>query len=117
MKQLSLDMEFVLTGFRQESNVRRFAFQRVAGDHSRTEFTVSADMSLLVKHKIPLQELPLLCRALLEDQQQAGPGKAVTFTETDMLVYVNRRSAAKDEADRKRAQHRSPFVKKAKTPG
>jgi len=69
-----------------------------------------------VKHKIPLQELPLLCRALLEDQQQTGPAKAVTFTETDMLVYVNRRSAAKDEADRKRAQHRSPFVKKAKTP-
>jgi len=116
VKQLSLVMEFVLTGFRQDANVRRFAFQRVAGDHSRTEFTVSADMSLLVKHKIPLQELPLLCRALLEDQQQSGPAKAVTFTETDMLVYVNRRSAAKDEADRKRAQHRSPFVKKAKTP-
>ena len=77
MKQISLLMEFVLTGFRQDANVRRFAFQRVAGDHSRTEFTVSADMSLLVKHKIPLQELPLLCRALLEDQQQAGPGKAV----------------------------------------
>ncbi len=113
---LSLLMEFVLTGFRQEANVRRFAFQRVAGDHSRTEFTVSADMGLLVKHKIPLQELPLLCRALLEDQQQTGPGKAVNFTETDMLVYVNRRSAAKDEADRKRAQHRSPFVKRAKTP-
>jgi len=74
-------MDFVLTGFRQEANIRRFAFQRVAGDHSRTEFTVSADMSLLVKHKIPLQELPLLCRALLEDQQQTGPAKAVTFTE------------------------------------
>lgn len=117
MKQISFLMEFVLTGFRQDANVRRFAFQRVAGDHSRTEFTVSADMSLLVKHKIPLQELPLLCRALLEDQQQTGPAKAVTFTETDMLVYVNRRSAAKDEADRKRAQHRSPFVKKAKTQG
>jgi hypothetical protein len=111
---LSLLMDFVLTGFRQDVNIRRFAFQRVAGDHSRTEFTVSADMSLLVKHKIPLQELPLLCRALLEDQQQTGPAKAVTFTETDMLVYVQRRSAAKDEADRKRAQHRSPFVKRAK---
>ena len=72
-------MDFVLTGFRQEANIRRFAFQRVAGDHSRTEFTVSADMSLLVKHKIPLQELPLLCRALLEDQQQTGPAKAVHF--------------------------------------
>ena len=105
-------MDFVLTGFRQEANVRRFAFQRVADDHSRTEFTVSADMLLLAKHKIPLQELPLLCRALLEDQQQTGPAKAVVFTETDMLVYVNRRSAAKDEADRKRAQHRSPFVKR-----
>src|ERR1700693_2175125 len=113
-KRIDTNMEFVLTGFRQVANIRRFAFQRVATDHSRTEFTVSADMALLVKHKIPLQELPLLCRALLEDQQQTGPAKAVTFTETDMLVYVNRRSAAKDEADRKRAQHRSPFVKRAK---
>ena len=60
VNQISPSMDFVLTGFRQDANVRHFAFQRVAGDHSRTEFTVSADMSLLVKHKIPLQELPLL---------------------------------------------------------
>jgi len=105
-------MEFVLTGFRQEANMRRFAFQRVATDHSRTEFTVSADMALIVKHKIPLQELPLLCRALLEDRNDTGPAKAVIFTENEMLGYVQRRSAAKDEADRKRAQHRSPFVKR-----
>ena len=81
-------------------------------DHLWIEFTVSADMGLLVKHKIPLQELPLLCRALLEDQNGAGPAKAVIFTETDMLVYVQRRTTAKDEADKKRAQHRSPFVKR-----
>ena len=96
--------------------MRRFAFQRVATDHSRTEFTVSADMGLLVKHKIPLQELPLLCRALLEDQNDSGPAKAVTFTEVEMLGYVQRRSAAKEEADRKRAQHRSPFVKRPPRP-
>src|SRR3954469_21550229 len=102
VKQISLVMDFVLTGFRQDANIRRFAFQRVATDHSRTEFTVSADMALLVKHKIPLQEIPLLCRALLEDQNGSGPAKAVTFSETDMLVYVQRRTTAKDEADRKR---------------
>ena len=106
------NMDFVLTGFRQDANIRRFAFQRVATDHSRTDFTVSADMTLLVKHKIPLQELPLLCRALLEDRNESGPAKAVIFSETDMLVYVQRRTTAKDEADRKRAQHRSPFVKR-----
>jgi hypothetical protein len=109
-------MEFVLTGFRQDANIRRFAFQRVATDHSRTEFSVSADMTLLVKHKIPLQELPLLCRALLEDQNDTGPAQAVTFTETAMLGYVQRRSLAKEEADRKRAQHRSPFVKRPPRP-
>ena len=109
-------MEFVLTGFRQDANIRRFAFQRVATDHSRTEFTVSADMTLLVKYKIPLQELPLLCRALLEDQNDTGPAKSVTFTETDMQGYALRRTTAKDEADKKRAQHRSPFVKRPPRP-
>jgi hypothetical protein len=115
-KRIDQNMDFVLTGFRQDANIRRFAFQRVATDHSRTEFTVSADMTLLVKHKIPLQELPLLCRALLEDQNESGPAKAVIFSETDMLVYVQRRTTAKDEADRKRAQHRSPFVKRPPRP-
>jgi hypothetical protein len=109
-------MEFVLTGFRQVANIRRFAFERIATDHSRTEFSVSADMTLLVKHKIPLQELPLLCRALLEDQSGTGPSKSVIFTEGEMLGYVQRRSAAKEEADRKRAQHRSPFVKRPPRP-
>ena len=105
-------MDFVLTGFSQTANIRRFAFERISTDHTRTEFSVSADMTLLTKHKIPLQELPLLCRTLLQEQSESGPSKAVVFTEGEMLGYAQRRVAAKEEADRKRAQHRSPFVKR-----
>jgi hypothetical protein len=110
-------MEFVLTGFRQTDNIRRFAFERISTDHSRTEFSVSADMTLLTKHKIPLQELPLLCRTLLEEHSGTGPSKAVVFTEGEMLGYAKRRVAAKEEADRKRAQQRTPFVKRSRPDG
>jgi hypothetical protein len=105
-------MEFVLAGFHQDANIRRYAFERIANDHTRTRFTVSADVTLLVKYRIPLQELPLLCRRLLEDGNESGPSMAVVFTESDMLGYVERRRAAKSEADRKREQQRFPHLKR-----
>ena len=109
-------MQFILVGFNQETDFRTFAFQGIAADRTRTEFTVRADLALTRKYGIRVQELPLLCRALLEDRNDTGPAKAVIFTENEMLGYVQRRSAAKDEADRKRAQHRSPFVKRPPRP-
>ena len=63
-------MEFVLIGFRQEKNIRRYAFDAVSSSHVRTHVTVGADLSLARAYRIPLQELPLLCRRLLEDLAQ-----------------------------------------------
>ena len=102
-------MEFVLRGFKQDASIRRYSFQGIAGDRTRTEFTICADLVLARKYKIPLQELPLLCRNVLEGQLDGGQDHALTFTEQDMVVYATRRAAEVLEAEqKKRAHHRPP---------
>jgi hypothetical protein len=101
-------MEFVLTGFRQDSNVREYTFQPLSTGHDRRVWTVSADLSLMRKHKIPLQELPLLCRRLLEAHADGPKDGALMFTERDMLGYVSNRSAAEVAAEHKRRARRMP---------
>ncbi len=103
-------MEFVLTGFQNERNVRRYTFQLVGTDRKRhEEMTVGADLALIRKHRIPLQELPLLCRRLLE-AHSAGPSKAsaLMFTEKDMLAYAHDRAVAESAAEQKKRAHRKP---------
>jgi hypothetical protein len=116
-------MEFVLTGFRQESNVRRYAFDAVSATHVRTHVTVSADLSLARKYRIPLQELPLLCRRLLESLTEAPkPGSipelirdGLMYTEKEMLGYAKNRAAAEDLAEQKRRAHRVPVSRRTST--
>jgi len=57
-------VNLVFTGFRQDYSVRQYVFQSVIQPYEK--FTVGADLNLVRKHNIPLQELPLLCRRLLE---------------------------------------------------
>jgi len=63
--------QFVLKGFRQVVDFRDFTFERVEADRTRSQFTVRADLALARRHQVPLQELPLLCREVL-DRLQAG---------------------------------------------
>jgi hypothetical protein len=104
--------EFVFTGFRQESDIRRYTFQIIAEDRTQTKVTVGADLSLLRKHRIPLQELPLLCRRLLENST-GGKAGTLMFTEKDMLGYVSERNAAEHVAELKRRAHRTPVSSRA----
>ena len=82
-------MQFIFTGFMQDMGFRVFAFERVGPDRIRMKYTVRADLALLLRYGIPMQELPLLCRRLLErrndDREERG---AVTFTEDEMRLYV-----------------------------
>jgi hypothetical protein len=101
-------MEFVLTGFRQDNNVRRYTFQGIADDRKRSEFTVGVDLALVRKHRIPMQELPLLCRGLLEGRSEGEPSSAFMFTEKEMLGYATRRAAEQELAEQKRRGHHRP---------
>lgn len=101
-------MPFILTGFRQDMGFRVFAFERRETVRSRMEFTVKADLGLIRRYDIRVQELPLLCRSLLERTEAAGDTRTLTFTEDDMRACANVRAAARDEAARKRKPPRRP---------
>jgi len=104
-------VEFVLAGFSHDQNIRTYAFTAIAADRTHRMITVGADLDLIRKHRIPLQELPLLCRRLLEQSMEtltALTGGALMFTEQDMIGYADNRTAAADAAAQKRRAHPVP---------
>src|SRR5580658_91337 len=96
----SLIMQFILTGFTQDREFRVFAFEGIAADRVRTPFTVKADLALSRTYGIRLQELPLMCRGILE-QREEGPEEgaavenALTFTEEAMRLHASNCIAAR----------------------
>jgi hypothetical protein len=104
-------MKFVLAGFRQNANIRRYAFQGIGDDRrTRTEFSVAVDLTLLQKHRIPLQEAPLLCCLSLasraEDEQLSNllpSERNFVFSEEEILAHVGQitQKRADTQADRK----------------
>lgn len=91
-------MQFILTGFKQDSEFRVFAFARVEADRTKTEYTVRADLALSRKYLIPMQELPLLCRNLLAGLEDLGHSRAVTFSEEDMRLHATACAVARQAA-------------------
>jgi hypothetical protein len=109
-------MEFVLIGFRTENNIRRYAFDAVSSSHVRTHVTVGADLRLAREYRIPLQELPLLCRRLLESLPEAPPRQTpksqLMYTEKEMVGYAKDRAQAETVAEQKRRAHRVPVIRR-----
>src|SRR5271163_2117001 len=94
-------MQFVLTGFTQEMGFRVFAFEGIGADRTRTKCTVKAELALIRTYGIRIQELPLLCRGLLDRREEGGESQsltfnALTFTEDEMRVCANERALARD---------------------
>jgi len=102
-------MQFVLTGFTQDVGFRVFAFEGIAPDRMRTAFTVRTDLALIKRHGIRIQELPLLCRSLLERSEGEGETRGLTFTEEDMATHAkDRADAARHTASQKKNPPRRP---------
>lgn len=100
-------MQFILTGFTQSMEFRVFAFEGVAADRSRTGYTIKADLALARKHGIRVQELPLLCRKLLERAGEDGPKSTMTFTEEEMCLHERGCLDARNaELEKKKAARR-----------
>ena len=99
--------QFILRGFSHVVGLRVFAFDGIAADRTRALFTVSADLALSRKYGIRLQELPLLCRAVLERCHESGERRAFAYTEEEMGLYANG-VAAREEAAKQRKAPRRP---------
>jgi hypothetical protein len=102
-------MQFVLTGFTPDSAFRVFRFEGAEPGRVATAFTVAADLSLIRTYGILVQELPLLCRELLERSAETGvPVHALTLSESDMRLRANRQATDKEEVDRRKALRKTP---------
>ena len=97
-------MQFVLKGFIPETGFRVFTFDGIAEDRTRTEFKVRTDLALIREYGIRVQELPLLCRGLLERRDETDATHTLTFSEDEMRVHANSRTAEKEAADKRRAR-------------
>jgi len=95
-------------GFDQNAGVRLYAFQGDA-DGVRSNFTVGVDLALTASHGIRIQELPLLCRELLERQVEGPGGRTLTLTENECAFYADSAATARESAVKKRKRASSPL--------
>jgi hypothetical protein len=103
-------MQYILTGFTQITGFRVFTFEGIAVDKPRTRtlFTVKADLALIRRYGIQIQELPLLCRSLLDHLDDGEQDHTLIFTEEKMRTCANDRAAAREAAASKRRPPRKP---------
>jgi hypothetical protein len=104
----STTMQFMLTGFTQDLAFRVFAFERVGSDRVRTKVVVRADLALTRRYGIQMQELPLLCRNLLERTENTGENLTLTFTEDEMSLHAKGRAATRAAAAQRKKPVRRP---------
>lgn len=101
-------MRFILTGFTQDLGFRVFAFERIEENRTRTACTVRADLAMSRRYGIQMQELPLLCRSLLERRDQMDGVHALTFTEDEMRRCTMERTAARETAALAKKKRKPP---------
>ena len=95
--------QFFLTGFSQAAGIRTYAFQSRV-DATRTDYTVEVDLALIPGFGIRIQDLPLLCRELLQQQAQADERNAVVLTEQRMRSHAEKLAVAREEAEHRKKQ-------------
>ncbi len=98
-------LQFVLQTFSETAGKRVFVFEGIAPDWTRTVLSVSADLTLARKYGIRLQELPLLCRTVLEQSYDGGT-RTFSYTEDEMRIRADAAAARELAATRKRPPRR-----------
>lgn len=101
-------MNYILTGFSHDMGFRVFTFECVGEDRLRTKYTVRTDLALTQRYHIPVQELPLLCRGVLERRGEGDKQRTYTYSESDMCLYTEDRANREAQAADKKKPARRP---------
>jgi hypothetical protein len=116
-------MQFLYMGFAQQANVRCFRFQgilpreRTAKSAPAIDLKLNADLSLLARYKISIQDGPTLCLQILvaaltgaEDNVAAFASYSITLD--DVIAFAAARTAIEDAkiAHRKPRRHFKPLA-------
>lgn len=99
-------VQFVLVGFSEVSGCRVFEFEAIAADRTRRLITVTTDMAMARRYGIRLQELPLLCREVLERSSDVPAGQRYEYAESDMRSYADGVTAREAAAKQRKAPRR-----------
>jgi hypothetical protein len=102
----NLKMQFIVTGFSEATGFRIFAFEGIGADRSRVPFTVRADLAMARRYGIRLQELPLLCWALLDSAPEDTELRAFTYGEGEMSLHASAQQRALEEKASRRGGFR-----------
>ena len=102
-------MKLAYMGFRHETTgVRLYSFEGVVSQGIRKGFLVTADIALLTKHRVRIQEVPMMCLRLLESSAEAEPQlEFLVLTEADMIAHVRAKAAEAEKAAS--ARKKRPF--------
>jgi len=104
-KEEAAKTQFLLTGFTQAAGIRIYAFEgRI--DARRIDYTVEVDLALIPGYGIRIQDLPLLCRELLQQRAQPDEISSVVFTEQQMRSHAEKLAVGRDEAEHRKKQAR-----------
>jgi hypothetical protein len=93
--------QFLLTGYSQAAGIRIYAFEGKV-DARRIGYTVEVNLGLIPGYGIRIQELPLLCRELLQQWALPDEASAVVFTEERMRSHADKIAVAREEAQQKK---------------
>ena len=97
---------FVLSGFKHDVGFRVFEFDCVQDGKTRTRYTVRADMTLIRKYGIHVQELPLLCRNVLDRCTEDSRTSSMILSEEEMMVCAERENARLEAVKKRKAWKR-----------
>lgn len=85
--------QFILKGFHEATGFREFVFEGIGADRTRTEYTVKTNLALSRQFGIRIQELPLLCRGMLEKLEAGEEQRAFTYSEQEMGEHASEEAA------------------------
>jgi len=97
--------QFLLTGFTQTAAIRIYAFEARL-DARQIGYTVEVNLALISGYGIRIQDLPLLCRELLEQRVERDEISAFVFTEQHMRTHAEKLATARMDAEHARKQPR-----------
>ncbi len=103
----SAKTQYILTGFSQTACIRLYAFEGI-GDGRRVDYTVAVNLSLIPNYGIRIQDLPLLCRELLQKRVESSEISALTYTEDEMRAQAEKLAAEREESARRKNADRRP---------
>ena len=99
-------------GFEHRGNTRAYLFEGLTPGTEKRTFAVSADLALLAKHHVGMQEGPALCLHLLAEELDAEETPALasfkySLSDREMLAYLANRPTPRAKHGFKRAPHAS----------